>query len=107
METTNPAAPTSGAKTDPTEATHLTRQQRAALFAEAAKGTEPARKSEAELELLEWRPVIAEYYRRGYNLTQIRAFLASPKINVQVSLRALERLIKPASPAKPATTGKP
>ncbi len=99
METTTKTSTTApnGAATNPSSASNdreLTRKQRDQFFDEAAQGMVPEhQQKKPEDPLKKWWPQIKRKLKEGYSVRQIHAMTLSPKVGLNVSRRALQRLI--------------
>jgi hypothetical protein len=72
----------------------LTRQQRDALFDQAANGIAPAHpKKKPEDPLRRWTPQILRKHKEGYSAAQIATMAGAPGIGLKVSARAIKRLL--------------
>jgi hypothetical protein len=115
MNTSAPATPTPTAK--PTvsapEPTHLaestnalTRQQRDALFDNASNGMTPdhQKKKKPEDPVRPWIPQILRKHKQGFSSQQIAAMSRAPGIGLNLSVRAVNRVIvQHKKAAKPGT----
>ncbi len=79
----------------------LTKEQRDAIFAATAAAMQPAR-STVDIELIEWKPQIMAYYRKGFSAVQIRDMLKAG--GLVTSERVVQRFIaKHTPPKRPAS----
>ena len=85
----------------------MLRQQRDQVIDETAKGMVPEhRQKPAENPIKPWWPQIKRKLNEGYSVPQIRTMIQSPKIGLDVSVRALKQFIAEHAKAQSATPAK-